>query len=253
MTINQGVMYVMNTNKTMLWIVKGVVTVFNIPATWFVFYAMFEHSDRPTWLAYFNTFMAVLAVDAVFLWVLDMLESKHEPIKRLPAAITSVLMVILVVWIGVMDENSILAFAPRAGMILLVFNDIISWLTDYRIFYRSREHQEQKIRDSEVLYRRKVESQALKAAIDSKKEWFQERHTRRIMGQLKLEDEQQQPVPEHSALPEGVVEVDSGYGWVSPKTGEVISTTSLGKNYTSVRGAQIALARHIKEKSNGRH
>jgi hypothetical protein len=234
--------------NNMLWLVKGTITVFNIPATFFVFLNLFQHSERPEWLAYFNTFMAILAVDVVFLWVIGVLESPIEPIKRLPAAITSILMVVLVVWIGIMDEGSLLAFAPRAGMLLLVFNDLVGWLTDYRQLYQSREFQERRIRDREVIERRKVDSQALKEVVHELKPKLKERHTKRILAQLGLEEvtERSVEIPKEETLPEFVFKTDAGFGWKSPINGEVFTQTTLGKPY-SMSGAQIAASRHVKE------
>lgn len=241
-------------NKRMLWIVKGIVTIFNLPATWFVFFELFEHTDRPEAVTYFNTFMAILAIDAVFLWVIGILESDLTPIKRLPAAITSIMMAGLVVTIGIMDEGGILAFAPRAGMLLLVFNDIIAWITDWRLHYLSREVQEQRLRDQEVLHRREMNKKTLMAAIDDLEDQFQEKHRQRILDQLGLEEISERSetptVVESKELPEGVVQVGDNYGWY--KGQELITETTLGKPYTE-KGAQLALSRHTKASTNGKH
>lgn len=237
----------------MSWIVKGVVTIFNFPATWFVFYDMFEHTGRPGWLAYFNTFMAVLAVDVIFLWIIGILEDEYRsPIKRLPAAITSIVLAILVVWIGVMDEGTILAFAPRMGLLLLVFNDLIAWLADYRAMYFSREFQEEKIRNEEVIARRKMNKKTRLSAMDKLEPVFENKHRQRILDQLNVKDTPvvKEPaipttLPEVIDLPENIFQLaDGSFGWVDQQGNEIV-TTKTGKPYKTARGAQIALARSL--------
>jgi hypothetical protein len=245
-------------NNKLLWAVKFVAAIFNAPSTGYVFYGILDKTERSEWLVWFNTILAVLLIDLFFLWVLTVLEDESiDPIKRMPMAISAVLLSVAIVIIGVMDEG-VLSYAPRIGLLALVFNDLVGWGTDYWAHYNSREQIEQRIRKSEVVARRRMNEKTLKAAIKESEADFQARHRSRILEQLGQSDsEHSEPekvlAPEE--LPEHVFKADDGtYGWVSPVTGERTTKTSLGKPYNTMRGAQIAVSRHVKEHTeNGKH
>ena len=187
-------------NKTVLWIVKIVAAIFNFPATAYVFFDILSATDRSPAFVYFNLIFAVLLIDVFFLWVLGVLEdSKEDPIKRMPAALSSILLVVAIIWIGVKDEG-ILAFAPRIGLVVLVFNDWILWSTDFFQLYFSRERIEKRIRDREVVHSRKIKSAARKQAMKNLKTEIIYSQEQSLIKQLSLFEEEKEPVKTEPVL-----------------------------------------------------
>jgi hypothetical protein len=234
----------MNTqNKMLLWAVKITAAIFNMPSTGYVFYEIFKDTPRGIELVYFNTFLAVLLIDVLFLWVLNVLEDERlDPFKRLPVALSAILLSIVIVWVGYKDEGA-LAFAPRIGLLVLVFNDLIAWLTDFLVHYNSREAQEQRIRNNEVLHKRKVKQKARKKAVNS--EEYTAWYVNKELEQISVESERSveiPPIPVLEELPANIFKVGDGYGWVDYDDVEH-TMTSLKKPYT-LKGASLALTRY---------
>lgn len=248
-------------NVWLLWSVKITAAIFNAPSTGYVFWGILEKTDRANWLVLFNTLLAVLLIDLFFLWVLTVLEdSTLDPLKRLPMAVSSIGLSVAIIAIGIKDEG-ILSYAPRIGLLALVFNDLVGWSTEFWAHYNSREQIEQRLRNRLVIQRRRMEVKTQNAAVTKLEPYFEERHVRKIMDQLGMEDTSERSetttpqVHEESIkeLPEHVFVQDDGtVGWRSPITGQLFTETKAQNPYT-IRGAQIAASRHIKEHSKNGH
>ena len=245
----------MTKNKTILWVVKGIAAIFNFPATAYVFFELLSDTNRPSWLVYFNTIFAVLLIDALFIWVLGVLEdSTIAPVQRIPVVFSSIALSIAVFAIGVIDEG-ILAFAPRIGIFLLVFNDLVLWVIDCFIAwgnYFTRDRIEQRIRDREVIARRKAKEQAIRTAYKRLKPEMADYHTNLLREGLELNSEHsEKPVNTSKIfnkedLDQYVKQNGKGFYWIRPGTGEKFYETATGKHYTE-RGAKLALIRDCKE------
>jgi hypothetical protein len=241
-------------NKHWLIAVKVVAAIFNFPATAFVFHDIFSQTGRSQELVLFNTLCAVLLIDVLFLWVLGVLEdSSLEPVKRIPVAFSSILLIIATIWIGFKDEG-VLAFAPRIGLVILVFNDLILWGTDYWQTYYSREKIEQRIRDKEVIHSREIKAEASREALENLYEELVISQENRLIKQLGLND----PIEETKQEPQNlelfaeddldkyVTKNGKGFVWENPYTGEMNHKTATGKYYTE-KGAKLALRRVVKQ------
>jgi len=226
-----------------LWAVKIAAAVYNARASASVFYNILITSGLDkTWVV-FDTILAVILIDVVFFWVLNELEDwTKNQLERYPVAITAVVLSVVTVLIGYQQEG-FLAIAPRAGLLMLVFNDLLGWFMQKRAMYNSWEYQEQKLREEEKLARRKMNQKSFIRAMEALEDQFTEKHRQRILAQLNLDH----PPTEHSepteeVLPEGIFKTDTGaYGWVN-SDGEEVVKTSQAKDYT-LRGAKLALAR----------
>lgn len=235
-------------NNRLLWGVKLIAAIFNAPATGYVFYNVFSSTSRSSFFVYFNVLCAVLLIDAFFLWVLYELEDDSiDPRDRIPEAIVAFALTVGVIVIGAIDEG-MLAWIPRMGIVALVLRDELRWINSYVRVYRSREYQEQRIRDQEVVDRRKLMQKAKRDAWNQLETEFIQVQVQRERKQLGLVDLIEENYEQD--LPERIVKTDEGYGWVDFE-GELTSETSTGNPYT-LTGAKLALARYTKKaKTNG--
>ena len=241
---------------------KYITAVLQIPATWAVFTRAFEQAGRSPELTIFNTLCAVLLMDVLLLYLLNTLEgTKVSTSNKLPYVIAILLLTAANLAIGYIDEG-LLAFSPRVGLVTLVGIDVFVWVNDFRTLYFSRDVVEKRIRDNQVVARRK-----LKARMNMLARWRllpmylqqQLEIEKRLLVGSKTESPTvpeavpAKPVKIHSinTLPDGVVDLGHGkYGWENPFNGATHEKTAVGKPYT-MRGAQIARSRHITEQNNG--
>lgn len=225
-------------NKKLLIAIKIVFSVFNIPATFYVFHDIFKQVRDNTLLVYFGAIMAILLIDLVFLWLLELLENAAlDPKERIPAAVTSVCMALAILAIGYVDEG-FLAIAPRISILVIVTHDLLAWYYHYRAAYSSREAKEQQLRDEQVLERRSMMRRAQSEAWQKLYPEFVELQIKRERSTLNIQTEE-------TTLPEYIVEKEDGYGWIHPKTKELVFETVTGNNYT-LAGAKNAYARASK-------
>lgn len=244
-------------NNQWLWLVKIAAALFQVPATWHVFMRLFEDSGRGIWEARITTLLAILLIDAFFLAVLYLLESDATPLEKLPWALAGVGLLVANLAIGFLDEGW-LAWGPRIGFIGLVLTDLFAWATDIVTQYFSRDQVEKRLRDKQVLHRRRLYMKAWKKAMKDLYPSLIEMHQQREVRALNLEPQIEEPVvrllesgqpEEGTEVAEGVYYSPQGYYWVSPVTNEVFYETSTGKPYT-LRGAQQARTRHINQEKD---
>lgn len=237
-------------NNQWLWGVKVTAALFQVPATWHVFMRLFEDTGRGVWEARITTLLAILLIDAFFLAVLYLLESDATPLEKLPWALAGVGLLAANLAIGYLDEGW-LAWGPRIGFIGLVLTDLFAWATDIITQYFSRDQVEKRLRDKQVLHRRRLYMKAWKKAMKDLYPSLIDMHQQREIRALNLDE----PVvklleagePENDAeVSEGVYYANGSYYWVSPYTNEVYYQTSTGKPYT-MRGAQQARTRHVNQ------
>lgn len=238
-------------NNRWLWAVKIVAAAFQIPATWHVFMRVFEESGRARGEAVFSTVMAILLIDCFFLAILYFLESTELSIReKLPWAIVGFLLVLATLAIGFKDEG-VMAFAPRLGFIGLVMADLLSYGTEAWSSYFSREAVEQRIRNQQVLTRRRAMLKANRQALHALEEKFVEVQLQRELAMLNIKEpiEVSQPKLLAPAYPQEIEEgifqlAPDRFGW---KNGgdTIYDTTTTGKPYSQM-GARRARARAIK-------
>jgi hypothetical protein len=236
-------------NNKLFWTVKVIAALFNAPATWHVFTEQFRTGGRSEFEIYFSTVMAILLIDAFFLAVLYFIESHELSVReKLPYAITSVGLAAAMLAIGYEDEGG-LAFAPRLGFLGLILADLLSYLTEAWTTYFSREVVEQRIRNRQVLTRRRAMQQAYSKAIKELQAEFIDTQIKRERATLNIK-ESDPPAriltdKNPREIEEGIFLLADGksYGW---KNGgdELYDTTATGKPYSLV-GARRARARSL--------
>ncbi len=237
-------------NNRWLWGLKITAALFQIPATWHVFMRLFQESGRGVWESRITTLLAILLIDAFFLAVLYLLESDASPLDKLPWALAGIGLLAANLVIGFLDEGW-LAWGPRIGFIGLVLTDLFAWVTSIVTQYFSREQIEKRLRDKQVLHRRRLYMRAWKKAMKDLYPSLIEMHQQRETRSLNLDEpvvrllESGQP----EEVAEGVYYENGGYHWVSPVTNEVFYQTAAGKPYT-LRGAQQARTRHINQQES---
>lgn len=238
-------------DSRLLYTVKFVAALFNAPATWHVFTQQFERSGRGQFEVVFSTIMAILLIDAFFLAVLYFIESKELSIReRLPYALTSVGLAVAMLVIGYQDEGG-LAFAPRLGFLGLILADLLAYSTEAWSEYFSRDAIEKRLRDRQVLARRRSMLKAYDTALKDLFPTFIDVQYERELAQLNRP--QEQPVVEERSIEQlplleeveqGVYQLANGhFGW---KNGDdtLHEFTATGKPYTkqgAYRARQHAL------------
>lgn len=244
------------------WSLKLCAAVFNGMATYTVFHQVFKDADRGQELSIISALLAVILVDLFFICALVMLEDKQKSIQdRASWAVAAILLVIATIGIGFADEGYV-SWVPRIGFIMLVGQDVLSWYFEWLSIYKSREAQERRIRDSQVIMRRETLRKAYKEVIHSKEmlEAFKQREREREYENLGFTASTPEPQKQSTPLSEpieqpnlldyaeqvedNIIQLPSGgYGWIDPSSGEVNTATALGKPYT-LRGARAALTRN---------
>lgn len=220
-----------------IWAVKVIASLFQIPATWNVFSTIFRNSGRPEWEVEFSTFFAIVLIDVFILAVSYIIESPElTPGRKVPWVLVAVGLLTGIIWIGIKDEGP-LAWVPRLGLIGLISADVFSWFYDLVATYNSREAIEQRIRDRQVIKRRKQMEQAWSKSFKKLAPRLEELQTARELRTLGIEDFP--PMVEDSPI----VQLASGaWSWLDEE-GQVHDTTATGKPYTKA-GATRAHARH---------
>lgn len=236
-------------NKTLLYAIKAIFSAFNVPATYHVFHDIFADVRATEGLVKFNTICAIVLIDLVFLWLLDLLEnSAIDPLQRLPAALSAVIMTGAILWIGFIDE-SILAVAPRVSIIMIVLYDLAALYGEYHRLYRTPDALLQASRDryhaKEAIDALRAKNEALEGIYPEQVAYFTEVERRKLVSAERSASSD----THESALAEGIYRTDKGYAWKSPVTGEVFDETSSGKPYT-LTGAKQALTRHVNSYAN---
>lgn len=242
-------------NSNWFFLLKLCAAVFNGMATFSVFLEIFQTGQRGAFFALMSAVLSVILVDLFFIVALITLEDKEVAIReRLVWAVSAALLAIAVLGIGIADEG-LLGIVPRTGFVLLVFQSILAVVAEYQLQYNSRAAKEQRIRDDQVILRAKEKAAAYERMIKSPemRDNFQEKERQREMENLNLDQKQSTPYSEPIIQPslesyaeeveDGIMQLPSGgYGWISPKTGELTTITALGKAY-SLPGARNALRR----------
>lgn len=244
-------------DNKILWLVKIAAAAFQIPATWHVFTKLFEEAGRGQIETYITSFFAIVLIDALIIIVMYFLESGElNPLDKSAWAFGGVALLVSIFYIGYKDEGA-MSFAPRIGVLLLISIDLFSWSTEFTTYYFSREQIEKRLRNKQVLHRNKQDKKAWREA---RKKLYPELVQLQMKREIQLLglDELYQPT-ESTPLPEPVEQSDlmgyaeyvepnivqlpsGGYGWSDPVTGEITTTTALGKPY-SLQGARSALSR----------
>lgn len=231
-----------------LWAVKIVAALFQIPATWNVFVKNFKAAGRPDLEAYITTFFAILLIDIFFLAVLYLLESDElDPIKKIPWALVGVGLLIATLLIGFADEG-LFAWMPRVGFIGLVSADLFTWAADFIALMFDRDRIEKRVRDRQVVARRRIMQKAWKEAQKALYEdlvYLQYERERRSLG-IAPKGNTVSSDPEYQIVEDGIIflPATNSYGWEA-EDGQFYCRTVGGKNYT-LRGAKLARARRLK-------
>ncbi len=244
------------------WAVKIAAAVFQASSTYRVFYDNSRHIGRGVFESSLDSILAIALIDLLFIYLLYMLESNEISVyDKSPLVMVSIGLAVFIVIIGRMEEGD-LAWGPRIGIIGIIAVDVFRWLTDIgKLFYQqyrhrqSREYQEQVIRDKEVLARKKAKEKALYQAFTELEPEFlqvQIERERRNLG-LTLSEKQLDFIdlsPQNREVEPGVVQLNDGhFAWIN--NGELVTSGSLGKPYSTQIGASRARARSINTQRNG--
>jgi len=191
--------------------------------------------------------MAILLIDVLFIVLLYLLESAELSVReKLPWSVVGFGLIVVVVYIGYLDEG-LLAFAPRLGFIGIVMADELNYLTEVMATYTSREVTEQRIRNRQVIARRKAMQKAYRAALKELEPTMKEVQIQRELATLKqTEPKASEPLINkngHKEVEPGIFEVRDGeFAWAD-KAGQLHAKTQLGKPFT-LRGAKITRSRN---------
>lgn len=256
---------------------KYITALVQVPATFAVFYAQLVATGHSPELAAFKAGCSVLLMDVMLLWLLYVLESPfHDPLKKLPYVLSVVALTIANVIIGIIDEG-IFAIALRVGLLTLVMVDVSAWAVDLAVIYFSREAQEIRFRNRQVLRRKRLRERAWKRAMARLSDALETQQLQQEINLLQLEIAHIPPrrhwwqrngaapasIPAKKAyaapteqlendntvnvMDEGIIRTKNGnYAWISPYTNETFHETATGKPYTE-RGAKAARTKHIKQ------
>lgn len=264
--------------KSKIWtLAKGAGAAFNALATWDVFYSILSDSYGSI-IAAVGTILAIFLIDCIMLALMQMIEKplmEHELYRyRRPYADSLIVLCIGILLIGFKSEG-LLAFAPRIGVLVLVYVDlrwfyavykdekITLWESDYEHRKRKAEREDQ-LKLSQQM--RKIKHQEETRALESKRELLREKYMRNFDEKLGLV-EKDEPV-EYAELPihqvstpilntsnghnhsnelaEYVYPTKKGYGWECPHCGTRSEKTALGKPYKE-RGAKISFTNHLNQ------
>lgn len=225
-------------------------------ATWHVFNREFAERSQLE-----RTVLAVcifFLIDILFIAASHFVESPEvRTLDKIPFLTINILLAFFIMYIGIQNERSFLALAPRIGIIGIVVADCMYFTSEVIENYFSWETVEQRIRNKQKKARRNEDYESWKKA---RKQIAEERialaveRERRTLGLLNDKKEDQVPLSKDEWL-----EVEPGifllsedqYAWVD-KQGVYHDLTSTGKPY-SLRGAVVARKRstnngHLSEK-----
>jgi hypothetical protein len=168
------------------WAVKIAVALYQIPATWDVFYNILYDAGRRSYLLYMETILAIVLIDLLLLASLHLLETPaSNPVIKLPLALVVTLLTIAIFGIGIADEG-VLGFAPRMGLVGLVLTDVLNWLFEVYRYNNDRERIEQRIHNNSVVHRRKALAKAKHQAIEQSEPILIRLQTQRLLDELNL-------------------------------------------------------------------
>lgn len=255
------------------WAVKIMAAVYQASATYRVFYNKLEDTGRESWERGLDSVLAILLIDLFFLAVLYFLESDDISVfNKFPLVLIGIGLAVAIIAIGITDEGT-MAWGPRIGILGLIFTDVFKWSSEVgkmwwqRHTYRtSREFQEQCIRDSEVIARRKAKEKATKKAYEVLADEFLQTIIERERRNLRtIEDKIDMVVvsPKQTDLPlvnidpvelsEGVWDMGNGtFAW-NVDDGDLVTEGAFGKAYSTQQGAQRARSRVVNAQSRSKN
>jgi hypothetical protein len=254
------------------WLLKIVVSIYQIPATAIVFYSNTLDAGRSPFFAFVAAASAVVLIDVLLIASLYFMESSEiSLVKKVPWAFSGILTVAAVMVIGIKDEG-FTAWMPRIAVCILVGSDIFNLLIEYLIWTRNidrrmelskqkRSLEELRIANEQVVLRRKVMKVAYTDALKALKSELLELHIQRERRNLGISEEPKTDqlvitIPKKSeelmineTAPQqtqyaGVYDLFNGYyGWSPNGPSSIVTHSKTGKPY-SLQGAKIARSRH---------
>jgi hypothetical protein len=248
----------MKINNVFAWL-KLCAAVFNGAATFLVFYSIFSEGERGVFFSAFSAVLAVVLIDLFYIAALITMEDKSINLRERGIwGISATLLAIATLAIGIADEG-ILGIVPRIGFVLLVLQDDLAVYSEYAVLYHSRDAQEKRILNKQVLLRKNERAKAFERMIKSTEiqDAMEAKERERELDLLALKSTSFPEPVVHTPTAESYVEevephimqlATGGYGWVD-KFGELNTTTALGKPY-SYQGAKAAYSHASK---NGKH
>lgn len=219
-------------------------------ATWHVFTREFAERGQieRTILALCVFFL----IDILFIAASHFVESPEvRTLDKIPFVTINILLAFFILYIGIQNEKSFLALAPRIGIVGIVIADCMYFTSEIIENYYQRETIEQRIRNRQVIRRRKEDDKALKKArkiLEPERIKLAVERERRTLG---LDKKEELAKDEWEEVEPGIFLIsEDEYAWVDIK-GDYHQLTTTGKPYTLL-GAKLAKARrgngHIQQK-----